>query len=54
MVITLNGRGFQFPADDVEENNEWYEFFMDGEIVGRFLIKGISGYYRKETDDGED
>lgn len=55
-MITLNGKGFQFPADYVEESGEWYEFFMNGEIVARFLIKGICGYYKQELkkDDEEE
>lgn len=53
-VITLNGKGFQFPADEVEENDEWYEFTLDGEIVARFLIKGICGYYKQEIEEDDE
>lgn len=53
-VITLNGKGFQFPADYIVESGEWYAFFMDGEVVARFLIKGICGYYKQEIEEDDE
>ena len=53
-VITLNGKGFSFFADDVEENEDWYEFMLEGEIVAKFLIKGVCGYFKRECKDEED
>ena len=53
-IITLNGRAFQFEADNVEETQESYVFYLDGEIVAQFLIKGISGYFAMETVDEDE
>lgn len=54
-MITLNGKGFQFPADYVlEESGEWYAFYMGGEVVARFLIKGICGYYKQEIEEDDE
>ena len=49
-IITLNGRGFTFEADSVEEDGEKYLFSLDGAVVASFLIKGIAGYYSMEQE----
>lgn len=50
-IITLNGRAFQFGADEVIEDDEKYTFSAEGEVIASFLIKGIAGYYAVEVDD---
>ena len=44
-VVTLNGRGFMFCADEMVEYQDVYTFYYGGEKVGEFKKDSISGYF---------
>ena len=56
-VVTLNGKGFAFYADEMSEFNGTYIFSSEGETVGEFKKDAIAGYfitriyYEDEEDD---
>ena len=53
-IITLNGKMFQFEADEVDTIEDRYVFSCDGETVGSYWIKGIAGYYTQEYEDEDE
>ena len=55
-VVTLNGRGFMFDADEVVELGGEYVFSLEGETVGQFKKDSIAGYFitRYEDEDSQD
>lgn len=44
-VVTLNGRGFGFFADDMCEIDGTYIFSYEGETVAEFRKDAIAGYF---------
>ena len=50
-VVTLNGRGFMFDADEVIELGGEYIFSLEGETVGQFKKDAIAGYFITRYDD---
>lgn len=50
-VVTLNGRGFMFDADEVIELGAEYIFSLEGETVGQFKKDAIAGYFITRYDD---
>ena len=56
-VVTLNGKGFAFYADEISEYDGTYTFLLEGETVGEFKKDAIAGYfitrifYEDEEDD---
>lgn len=53
-VVTLNGRGFMFVADDVDEVCGEYVFSLEGEIVAQFKKEAIAGYFITRVEDDEE
>ena len=52
-VVTHNGRGFMFDADEMCEVLGEYVFSLDGETVAQFKKDAIAGYFisRYEEED---
>ena len=50
MVVTLNGRGFGFVADDMCEIDGTYIFSYEGETVAEFRKEAIAGYFVAHGD----
>lgn len=44
-IVTLNGRGFVFEADEVDEIMGQLTFSLDGEVVAEFKKDAIAGYF---------
>lgn len=53
-MVTLNGKGFVFDADEMTELDGVYTFYFDGEIVGEFKKDAIAGYFIIRTEECED
>lgn len=53
-VVTLNGRGFMFAADDMCEVLGEYVFSLDGETVAQFKKDAIAGYFITRVEDDEE
>lgn len=53
-VVTINGRTIAFEADEVEVDSERYVFSEDGEVIGEFERKNVSGYFKDNIEDIED
>jgi hypothetical protein len=53
-VVTLNGRGFMFEADDMCEVLDEYVFSLDGETVAQFKKEAIAGYFITRVEDDEE
>lgn len=53
-IITLNGRGYAFDADEVTELNGILYFDLDGETVAQFRKDCLSGWFITRYDYGEE
>ena len=53
-VVTLNGRGFMFEADEMKDWQNVYTFYLDGEEVAEFRKDAIAGYFITRVDDDEE
>lgn len=53
-IITLNGRGYAFDADDVTEIGNELFFDLDGETVARFRKECIAGWFITRYEDDEE
>ena len=53
-VVTLNGRGFMFAADKMEEWNGVYTFYLDDNEVAEFKKDAIAGYFITRYEDDEE
>lgn len=53
-IITLNGRGYAFDADDVTELGDELFFDLDGETVARFRKESIAGWFITRYEDDEE
>ncbi len=53
-VVTLNGRGFMFEADEMCEVLGEYVFSLEGETVAQFKKEAIAGYFITRVEDDEE
>ena len=53
-IITLNGRGYAFEADEITELGDMLIFDLDGETVGQFRKDSIAGWFITRYEDGEE
>lgn len=53
-IVTLNGRGFAFVADEVTEYMGQLTFSLDGDTVAEFKKDAIAGYFITTYEDEED
>lgn len=53
-VVTLNGRGFMFEADEMIDYGKEYAFFLDDDKVAEFKKDAISGYFITRYEDDEE
>ena len=53
-VVTLNGRGFMFDADEVIELGGEYVFSLEGEEVAQFKKDAVAGYFITRYEDDEE
>lgn len=54
IVITVNGKYFDFDADEVKDYGGEYAFYLEGEIVAEFMKNNIAGYIMQEKEEEED
>lgn len=53
----MNAKMVSFIADEVEEEEGTYKFYLDGDVIGQFKKDNIAGYFMEEMqelEDGED
>ena len=53
-VILINGKVVEFEADCVNDEDGYYKFELDGQIVSEFNKTNIAGYYLYEEPSEED
>lgn len=53
-VVTLNGRGFMFDADEMVEIGDSYTFYLEDEKVAEFKKEAIAGYFITRCDYDEE
>lgn len=54
LVVMMNAKMVSFIADEVEEEEGTYKFYLDGEVIGQFKKDNIAGYFMEMLEDLED
>lgn len=54
IVITVNGKYFDFDADEVKDYGGEYAFYLEGEIVAEFMKNNIAGYIMQEKEEEDE
>lgn len=54
IVITVNGKYFDFDADEVKDYGGEYAFYLEGEIVAEFMKNNIAGYIMNDHEEDEE
>lgn len=54
LVVMMNAKMVSFIADEVEEEDGTYKFYLDGEIIGQFKKDNIAGYFMELVEGLED
>lgn len=44
-IITLNGRAYQFYADELKECGDTWMFYYDDDLVAEFKKDALAGYF---------
>ena len=53
-VVTLNGKIFEFYADEMVELDGMYTFYLNDAIVAEFKKDAIAGYFILTLEDEDD